>query len=305
MDSLQFADYKIKFIYFIILFAVIENFIILWTYRNEFPSISGCSTEALTHVGIKESNIIIREGPYHLYILIVSAPSNYAQRRAIRNTWGNTVQSYNFMKYTFVVGNIGVSQSDMIAIQKERDNFGDIIVLDGVEEVYTKLSRKVLKAFTWASKHIDAVYYLKTDDDSYVVIDNLYKVLTEEKLSSNRLLLGNIYKQAEVHKLGKWAEFGWFLCRVYLSFPTGVGYILTQDVVQYLEVNSERLMHYNNEDTSLGSWVAALKLEYVHDGRILPVGNNCKSSNWLLHYISPAMLIKIHSSWLNAKRTCS
>ncbi|KAI6652707.1 Beta-1,3-galactosyltransferase 6-like [Oopsacas minuta] len=253
---------------------------------------------------LPESSNVSKPKPYLLYIIIVSAPLNYPQRDAIRNTWGKTVSNYDSIKYSFAIGNKRVSQSDLSLVLKERDTFGDIIMLDGVEEVYTKLSRKVLQAFTWADKHIDAVYYLKTDDDSYVVIDNLYQVLTNEIKASNKLLLGNVYHLSVPHTIGKWAEFGWFLCNHYLDFPTGVGYILTQDIVKYLSYNSDKLMHYNNEDTSLGSWVAPLNIKYVHDERIVPFGNDCNPTNWIVHYINPTNLRQIYSTWLDYRLLC-
>ncbi|KAI6652705.1 Beta-1,3-galactosyltransferase 6-like [Oopsacas minuta] len=248
--------------------------------------------------------IVSKPDPYLLYIIVVSAPLNYPQRDAIRNTWGKTVSNYDSIKYSFAIGNKRVSQSDLSLVLKERDTFGDIIMLDGVEEVYTKLSRKVLQAFTWADKHIDAVYYLKTDDDSYVVIDNLYQVLTNEGLPVSRAIVGNFHHLSVPHTEGKWSEFVWFLCLYYLDFPTGVGYILTQDIVKYLSYNSDKFMHHHNEDTSLGSWVAPLKLSFLQDERIIPLGNNCDATTWLQHYITPINLRRIHSAWLDGRRLC-
>ena len=255
------------------------------------------NTEGLT---VASSKI----GSYLLYIIIVSAPDNYLRRQAIRETWRDTVSNYDSIKYSFVMGDVGVTESKLSRVQKENERFGDILLLEGVEEVYTKLSRKVLRAFVWGGRNIDAVYYLKTDDDSYLVIDRLYRVLTEENKPTEKMLLGQIYTRSQPIPNGKWKELGWFLCNNYLDFPAGAGYILTQDVVKYLVHNSNKLMHYNNEDTSLGSWIAPLKLKYISDSRINILGTWCKSTDWLIHYSTPKKLRQIHFAMLNNKRFC-
>ena len=251
------------------------------------------------------TNSISKEGPYLLYILIVSAPANVQQRDGIRSTWAYTVRNYSSIRYSFVIGSVGVSDSVMSTILEEKGKFEDVIVLDDVEENYNKLSRKVLKAITWAGKHIVSVYYLKTDDDCIVVIDNLYEVLTKENLPTNKLVLGIFNINTNVLSLGKWAELSWFLCSVYLNYPAGAGYILTQDVVRYITLNSDRLMLYSNEDTSLGTWLAALKLDYLIDTRIRPDPSYCKPSDWLMHYGDLTHLKYIHYSWLNGVRPCT
>ena len=63
--------------------------------------------------------------------------------------------------------------------------------------------------------------------------------------------MGSLHRLGVPNKEGKWTEFGWFLCKNYFDFPVGARYIITRDIVKHLSHNSDRLMHYNNEDTSL------------------------------------------------------
>ena len=290
------------YIYFIIFLFTIEC-VYIWNFyipcSAKVKSVNFINTDHFV------SNEIPKEGPYLLYIMILSAPANIQQRDGIRSTWGNTVRNYSSVEYSFVIGNVGVSESVISTVLEEKGRFEDIIVLDGVEEDYNKLSRKMLKAITWAGKHIDSVYYLKTDDDCIVVIENLHEVLTKENLPTNKLVLGLINKHTDVLLSGKWAESSWFLCHVYLYYPAGAGYILTQDVVRYITMNSEKLMLYKNEDASLGTWLAPLKLDYVVDNRILPDPTYCKPSDWLLHYADLTQLKYIQYSWVNGERPCS
>ena len=279
----------------------VQTFYILWFKSMDLQDticVEKTTTEIPTVFNLSKSESLL------LHIIILTAPKNTIQREAIRETWVKTVDKYDSIEYSFAMGNKNVSSSDMDLILKEREKYVDIWILDGVEEIYTRLSRKALKAFTCAYRHTDAQYYMKTDDDSYVVVDSLYKVLTEEDKSIEKMVLGSIHHLGLPHKGGKWAEFGWFLCKNYFDFPVGAGYIITRDIVKHLSHNSDRLMHYNNEDTSLGSWIASLRHTFVHDSRIAVLKNDCKTTNWLMHYITPANLKDIHSKWVNSRRFC-
>ena len=83
----------------------------------------------------------LKFGSYFLYIIVFTAPDNYLRRQAIRETWGDIVNKYDYLKYSFVIGDIGVTESKLSEIQKENETFGDVVLLEGVEEVYNKLSR--------------------------------------------------------------------------------------------------------------------------------------------------------------------
>ncbi|KAI6648020.1 Beta-1,3-galactosyltransferase 6-like [Oopsacas minuta] len=193
----------------------------------------------------------------------------------------------------------------MSALLEEKDKFGDIVILDGVEEEFSKLTRKVLKAFTWASEHIDSVYYFKADDDCYIVIDNVYKTITDRNFRTEKLIFGHKMVGSAVLPKGRWAELGWFLCpRVYLPYPSGMAYILTKDVVKFLNINSDRLMIYNNEDASLGSWVAGLKLTFVNDPRVIISAHSCLPSVWAIHGYGHKRFAEIHSSLLSGTIHC-
>ena len=48
--------------------------------------------------------------------------------------------------------------------------------------------------------------------------------------------------------------------RHYLPYALGGGYVLSEDVVRYVVRNEAWLTRYNNEDASLGVWLAPLNL---------------------------------------------
>ena len=288
---------RLNYLFILVVIFTVQTLYVLW-FDSSDRICNEKIAEIPTSLNASQTESLL------LYIIIISAPHNTIHREAIRETWGEQVSKYNSIKYAFAIGNKNVSHSDMGLVYNEKEKYGDIWILDGVEEVYSCLSRKVLKALTWGDKYTDARYYMKTDDDSYVVVDRLYQLLTVSDRPTERMYLGHLYHLAKPKKEGKWPEFGWFLCKHYFDYASGAGYILTRDIVRYLSHNSDRLMHYNNEDASLASWIAPLKLIVIHDKRIIPLGNNCRKTNWLMHHCTPAALRKIHSIWLNTGKFC-
>ena len=70
-----------------------------------------------------------------------------------------------------------------------------------------------------------------------------------------------------VHRRGKWAEADWFVCDRYVPYAVGGGYVLSADLVRYLNANADLLQRYRSEDVSLGLWLAPLRIHRVHDPR--------------------------------------
>ena len=290
MYQLQ-SSFLTKCIYFLVILLTIETlyFSSKYTFVRE-----SCVTQ-------KHSKDL-----YLLFIIIPSSPKNYKQRESVRNTWGSVINSYTSIKYMFFMGSIGVSTSQRSDVLEERDKYGDIVILDDVEESFNTLSSKVLKAFTWAGIHIDSTYYFKVDDDCYIVIENVYKAITDKHFPKKRVLFGNMMIGSPVLNEGKWAESNWILCpHVYLRYASGMGYILSKDVVRFIVVNRHRLQIYHNEDVAIGTWVAAFQMNYVDNHKVLIGPNHCDQDVWGIHGYNPKQVSDIHSSWLNGLIHCS
>ena len=284
--------------------VVVELLCLLYKKVGNFGiEVSNCDT------AIFDQNLLHKvpyQPPYMLYIIILTAPSHFSNRQSIRSTWLDSASNYDHVKYSFVIGNVGVPDPIMSTVIEENENFGDITILHGVEEVYEKLSRKVLQAFSWVAKHIDAVYFLETDDDCYVVMKTLYEIISNGSFPTTKLIFGPIQVSAPIHTIGKWAEFGWYLCDAYLPYALGVGYIITQDVVKYIRRNKHRFTHYNNDDLAVGAWIAPLNLTYIIDNKgvtILP--NPCTRSTWVIHGCDYKLFRKIHSSLQRGNLICA
>jgi len=73
--------------------------------------------------------------------------------------------------------------------------------------------------------------------------------------------------RAPVQKRGKWSETGYVLCDRYLPYALGGGYVLSHDLVEFIAENSDKLQVFKSEDVSVGTWLAPLKINRIHDTR--------------------------------------
>ena len=181
-----------------------------------------------------------------------------------------------------------------LSIADEDSRFHDMLLLPEVFDIYTNLAYKVLRSFVWSVQNVDYRYLLKTDDDSYVVIKRLVDELVTRK-SHKPLYWGRIYQNASVVQLqGKNAEKNWFLCDHYIPFAVGAGYVLSYEIIQAIAVNADKLTLYNNEDTSVGTWVAGFNMERKDDARFNVAKEKCQDQQLLAHYVNPSRMYIYH-----------
>ena len=72
----------------------------------------------------------------------------------------------------------------------------------------------------------------------------------------------------------------------YIPYAFGGGYVLSHDLVRYISENSELLKQFNNEDVSIGTWLAPLKnVRRVHDVRFdtESISRGCNNKHIVSH----------------------
>ena len=72
----------------------------------------------------------------------------------------------------------------------------------------------------------------------------------------------------------------------YIPYALGGGYVLSHDLVRYISKNSELLKQFNNEDVSIGTWLAPLKnVRRVHDVRFdtESISRGCNNKHIVSH----------------------
>ena len=208
-----------------------------------------------------------------LTIMIFSKPAVSDLRDTCRNTWLKDYRDSTEVVHWFVIGTAGVNEEENRKLQTESEQYGDLLLLKNHTESYgPQCTNKLLLSFHWVANHSKAQYVMKTDDDCYVrlglILPQLHKRTTQTK---RPFFYGTIDWYHRPHTGGKWTEKNWNLTKEYLPFAFGSGYILPVSIVKSIvqSNNNVPLRKLQNEDVSLGIWVASYDLDYVHIKRYL------------------------------------
>ena len=275
-----------KILLFIIILAIEHYVISTLSRQKSLP----CSDKGKEHL---------------LHIMIVSAAGNRVRRQNIRDTWVNEVNNRSsYIGYNFFIGTKNMISTDHEILSQEQAEYRDIIFLSEIEDKHKQRTYKALEILKWVHGNTNAAYYFRVEDDCYLSVYRIVKILASEGLPREKLLMGNLMGSSAVRGAGKWADFGWKMCGVYLPYARDTGYLLTQDLVAFIATNSDRLEIYPNEDTTVGAWIAGLNVTYQHDARAYSDGSACREDGYLFHDYPKNSLNRIHKLWMTQGRTC-
>jgi len=225
------------------------------------------SPESGVGVARRSFNGDIVQTKCYIFVLILTTPKSYERRDTIRKTWLKLPfpKEFSFV-YKFAIGVSDVSGETRGALISEYEEHNDLLFLTDLKESYHNLTLKVLKSFMWIAQHIDSKFVLKVDDDSFVRLGDLVLDL-KKKEKYGRIYWGFFRGDANVKTSGPWKEPNWILCDKYLPYANGGGYVLSYDLVHYISKQQGMLQLYNSEDVSVGTWLAPVRLNRVHDVR--------------------------------------
>ncbi|KAG8239239.1 hypothetical protein J437_LFUL018911 [Ladona fulva] len=246
-----------------------------------------------------------------LFILIMSSPDGTKQRNAIRETWATYTDVD--VRHIFVIGTKSLSNEQSLALVKEYEKNGDLILLAELEDSYQSLTIKLLRSLTWLESAAEFSFALKCDDDTLVRVPLLVKVLKakmnlrQENDSPLRLYWGFFDGRAHVQRAGKWAEMNWVMCDRYFPYALGGGYVLSKDLVRLLANRAPDLELYRSEDVSVGAWLSTVKgLERWHDPRFDTeyLSRGCNEEYIVTHKKSPDSMRLAFNSLSSTGRLC-
>lgn len=243
----------------------------------------------------------IEKEKFRCIILILSAPDNVEKRAAVRETWVKFLGT-DFL-HLFIIGSKDISSAQRSQIVKEHKSFGDILLVP-VVDAYGNLSLKVLRSFQEVNSVYDFTYLIKTDDDTFLNIQELKKAL---RLTPKQFLYWGYFSgNARVYRRGKWKELNWFLCDRYLPYALGGAYILTKDLVDFIAKNGDNFRLYRSEDVTVGTWLAPLNVFRMHDTRF-DTGTftrGCQDDVIAVHDKSPDQLRIYHRRLMDGLGPC-
>ena len=232
-----------------------------------------------------------------IVVCVLSTPKNVDARNTIRMTWAKAKP--NNTQVLFVLGLGSLDNKTKDAMYKEKFAQNDIIFLPDFTESYEKLTEKVAGTMKWVYENLEFDYFVKVDDDTYLRLDMLLKHLSNK--SKTQFYEGYFSHRAPILKKGKWAEPGNYICDKYVSYALGRGYILSNDLVEFVAVNYEKLKKFKNEDVSVGTWLASLQVNGRHENMFMHYGKSklsiiCKGEWILVHPTSLQDMERFHGN---------
>ena len=211
--------------------------------------------------------------PHYLILIIVlstCSKSGSIARDTIRKTWVQDCRNkVPPILVKFAIGTLGLLSSQMDSLTVENEAHGDLLLLTNLHDTYSNLTRKVLYSFVWAEHNIQFSFLMKTDDDTFVYVDELHKEAYRLYQDGVRILYWGRYKWKAYPVTTpnhKWAEHNWFLCDNYFPYAYGSGYIISADLIHLIAIMADYLQLYNSEDVSVSSWLSPYNIQRRNDG---------------------------------------
>jgi hypothetical protein len=265
-----------------------------------------------------------------IIIFALSGRGNFRLRNATRETWGSLLPSNVILK--FVVGNPclvahnnrsrpmhtcetsehtfpvdNILQTKELQLQRlldlEQSNFGDILHVN-VTDVYIFLPEKVAEALSWGYQETTAKFFMKTDDDVYMYIQNVLTLdLGDPSIpgwtGANFGALETVHRDPS----GKWFQTpngprGWIFSG-YTEFPHGQCYFVSRKLAELISRVKTDVRKLQGEDVSLGMW------NYFFGGSVKSYAQlypECRT--WVQHLGSHAGHWTHHFNFLKCGKAC-
>ncbi|KAJ3092222.1 hypothetical protein HK102_009707 [Quaeritorhiza haematococci] len=227
--------------------------------------------------------------------------------------------------YKFILTHEAKNRSAPGSLEKEAAINDDMIFVEAPED-YKKLLDKAFAFLDWVNKSdftytwIPSSRLLKTDDDTFVRVNGLLSYLRELKITE-RLHFGR-FSHTWVGRC-YFASIDW-------GYPTGAGWIMSSDVVKWIETSSippetdpyefetssrlqgdaeDRLLGMMDdfgrpEDSGLGLLLAGLKLNRVTDKRFHDIPNHNfwfgqpnTTQSLLIHHVPAPLMSDLAASY--------
>uniref|UniRef100_H2YHY8 Hexosyltransferase n=1 Tax=Ciona savignyi TaxID=51511 RepID=H2YHY8_CIOSA len=186
-------------------------------------------------------------------------------------------------------------------------NHGDILLVHSAKspslpltDVYRNLPDKLLSFYQWTAENVAFDYIGKTDDDSFVLLENILQVLDDT--TSKKSWFGNFRLDAPVARWGKWAELD-YTASAYPAFACGGGYVLSHDLVRWLTSNIDYLHVYQGEDVSMGIWLSAILPKLIQN-RLWLCDGTCDPSLLVSTQLNSSSIKRMWKNKENCQNPC-
>ena len=194
---------------------------------------------------------------YDVIFLVTSFVRHFERRAWIRNSWGSTGTWTNVKKWK-VIFNVGAVKIDTAIVsqqlKQESQKFKDLLILD-VPEDFHKLSEKVMVGLKWVYEKSKFKFVLKTDDDIFIQVDRLVKVLEDGWSHENFVGHAMRGQPAERNKGRYGVTKEEWPGKLYDPYCSGGGYLLSHSIIG-------KMIPYFN-------WTHPLKIDDAYVGHLV------------------------------------
>ena len=218
-------------------------------------------------------------GEFTLIVLVTTKPGNFANRAAIRTSWGRMDSYMNkqiqserpHLKWKSIFA-VGIASSQVIGnlVSHESAKYKDILRMPYMDS-YTNLPNKTMNSLEWIAYNCNTTFVLKTDDDCFV---NIFHMLTWlNGLPNNYQYIGKVNTQMPVIRDPKHRNFvpkEEHEKDIYKPYCAGGGYIIRGSVLKNITNMGKRIKQIINEDAYMGMLTNALGIIPRNDERFLP-----------------------------------
>ncbi|XP_037445058.1 beta-1,3-galactosyltransferase GALT1-like [Triticum dicoccoides] len=166
-----------------------------------------------------------------------------------------------------------------------------------------------VRFFVGLTNAVSAKYLMKTDDDAFVRVHEIYSSVKQLNVS-NGLLYGRINSDSGPHRN---SESKWYISpeewpeERYPPWAHGPGYVVSEDIAKTINIwyKTSRLKMFKLEDVAMGIWVDEMKkgglpVRYETDTRIHTDG--CKEGYIVAHYQQPRNMLCIWETLLRTNQ---
>lgn len=227
-----------------------------------------------------------------LFVFVLSAPGNFEWRESIRKTWG-TCRSIRGISLGFLIGSTDDPKvTDQL--QTENRNQKDLI-LAKFHDSYYNLSLKTISMLEWADKKCsNTKFILKIDDDVFLNIRNLLKLI-ERHQDVSRRIFGEVLDQAVVFRDRKskyYVQPTEYEPAVFPQYTAGPAYLITTDIVHDLFIKAMETPFFKFEDVYVTGFLASVLLDvfledsegFISESYQHVLNDTCFIKNTLISY---------------------
>ncbi|XP_075043005.1 UDP-GlcNAc:betaGal beta-1,3-N-acetylglucosaminyltransferase 8 [Mixophyes fleayi] len=250
-----------------------------------------------------------------LLLAIKSSPQNFAQRQAIRDSWG-AEKNYGgkYVRLVFLLGT-GLGPDLSPLLEYENDLSHDLLQWDFVDTFFN-LTLKDQLFLGWANTHCtSASYILKGDDDVFARTPKIVHILSLlHSHHHHSLYMGHVVKSAKPYRDPKSKYYipPSFYVGFYPPYAGGGGYVFSGSLTPWLYLVSQFVVPFPIDDVYTGMCFMALGVHPMgHPGFKtfnIPGGeksSSCSEKNLLLvHQKSPQEMLKMWSQHYEATQQC-